>query len=110
MPICVKKSTAHEKYVKNFYPDANLIPLESHEDIFLTIQAGDCELVATQEGRMEHIQNGGFATSGDNVDFCTSTVSQELDHHLLQMKVDGFIEDALNSYGQSGGHVCESQT
>jgi len=130
-PICMKKSTAHEEYVKNFYPDANLIPLESHEDTFLTLQAGDCELVATQEdtfrlfqnsmfvnkqcnlkriGRTEQIRNGGFATSGDNGDFCTSVVSQVLDYHLLQMKADGFIEDALNSFGRSGGHVCESPT
>eukprot|EP00957_Ditylum_brightwellii_P140980 10740572-Ditylum_brightwellii.AAC.1 len=100
MHICVKKSTAHEEYMKNFYPDANFIPLESHEDTFLIIQAGE----------MEQNQNGGFAVSGDSGDFCTSIESQVLDYHLLQMKADGFIEDVLNSYRQSGGHVCESPT
>ena len=80
------------------------------------VQAGNCELVATQErtfqllqnsmfvnkqcnlkqiGRTEQIRNGGFATSGDNGDCCTSVVSPVLDHYLLQMKVNGFIKDAM---------------
>lgn len=120
-PMCIQDSSSADRYIRTKYPAANLVRKKSEEEMFMGLNAGECQAVITKmstfqlyerksnvnidcslkwAGRTVQIVNGGFATAIDTGTLCTSLVSYVLDLHLVQMKADGFIERAWESHLQ----------
>jgi hypothetical protein len=70
-----------------------------------SISNSDCSL--TYDGWLHHVFPSGMATAVDTAQSCTSLISDVLDYHLIQMKIDGFIDQVWEKHLKNAGNqVC----
>ncbi|CAB9506831.1 receptor subunit 1 [Seminavis robusta] len=114
-PLCVWKDTASHEYVKDTYPQAKFIEANTELELYQAIVNGDCpvgvssvqafQLSQNQKqfnpdcglywvGRIIEPVNAGFSVKADAGNLCTSLIHNVLNLHLVEMKVDGFIDAA----------------
>lgn len=118
-PICVHKSSQTDETISSTFPNAILIKKKTEGDMYGGLRNGDCLVIATNAGswaywekeatvnedcalewvgRIFRIFPAGFATKSDSGTLCTSLIRDVLNLHMLQMKEDGFLEEAWNQY------------
>ena len=118
VPMCVNRYSAQDTYITENYPNANLIRIGDEEELFKALREKRCDVVATQRfvfeqfsrravnsdcllrtsGIAQSIVSGGFATAVDSGTYCSSLISHTIDIHFIEMRADGFIENAWNEY------------
>ena len=119
LPICVNRFAAPDIYISEKYPDANLVRIESEEELFLALRENRCGVVATQRyvfeqfkgrsstnsdcqlrtsGIAQNVASAGFVTAMDSGVYCSSLISNTVNIHMIEMQADGFIEKTWNNY------------
>mmetsp|Transcript_26314 Transcript_26314/g.47734 ORF Transcript_26314/g.47734 Transcript_26314/m.47734 type:complete len:590 (-) Transcript_26314:78-1847(-) len=104
--ICVVRSTITEQALKNAYPGARAVEVESETELFSGLREGICKIALTTRASWDEYQSnrdvngdcqlawigrtflpaeGGFATQSDSGVLCTSLVRDVLNLHLLEM-------------------------
>lgn len=123
-PICVQAKVNIDDYLTEKYPEAVLVRREKKEDIFSSLENGECSVavMAVSEyeqysrdtnvngdctlqwnGRVEQIIPAGFASDVDSGTLCSSLISHVLDLHFIQLKADGFLEREWEAHLQRTG-------
>lgn len=129
--VCVQGGAVIETILASKYPDLQVVPKDSEQDIFaglrLDPEDGGCQAAAHQfntvriyersaavnfdcsidsEKRVVEIVPAGMATKIDTGGgSCTSLVSHVLDYHLTEMQADGFIEKVWRSHLNKVGTI-----
>uniref|UniRef100_A0A7S1BJZ8 Ionotropic glutamate receptor C-terminal domain-containing protein n=1 Tax=Corethron hystrix TaxID=216773 RepID=A0A7S1BJZ8_9STRA len=134
--FCARKGTNHQVYIAQKYPDANILPFESENGIYLALNDGRCDVALTQISTFQMFErkakingdcsldstyrpiqtvNGGFATVVDSGPsetrsswLCTGLVHYAIDIHLIEM--EDFIVEAYNDYLDRGSAQMCHQT
>ena len=131
--MCVRKNTQHDTFLTRKYPifaepeKGMVLRKNSNDELLKGILDGDCEFGLIEESTFHLYQRtthnckllkvgesikairAGFATKMDSGTFCTSLISYVLDLHLLEMKKDGFFDDAWDrTLDQQGVKKCSS--
>jgi len=117
--ICVEQGTPAELDLARSHPELNLVPQMGERAVYEGINDGQCEMgvVAVSSwkefrqnedvngeckmkriGRAFKTQVGGFATKSDSGTLCTSLVRDVIDLHLVEMKEDGWLDDAWDRH------------
>eukprot|EP00543_Licmophora_paradoxa_P004492 CAMPEP_0202446090 /NCGR_PEP_ID=MMETSP1360-20130828/4723_1 /ASSEMBLY_ACC=CAM_ASM_000848 /TAXON_ID=515479 /ORGANISM="Licmophora paradoxa, Strain CCMP2313" /LENGTH=685 /DNA_ID=CAMNT_0049062521 /DNA_START=180 /DNA_END=2237 /DNA_ORIENTATION=- len=129
--ICVLESGYSQEFLIKRYPEATLIPKPFEDEVLRGVLDGDCDVAASSvaafqtyrrsqqlnhdcslkwEGRVVHSVKGGLAVAVDTGVLCTSLISYVLDFHLMNMKTDGFLENAWNEYLDNvGDNHCQTK-
>lgn len=128
IPVCVAQGTAQHEFLKSRYPDLWLVPKLYDSECFAAMRDGECmasaiehstykthqrsqisndDCALTYDGRLHHVFPSGMATAVDTAQYCTSLINHVLDYHLVQMKIDGYIDQAWERHvDRVGTHAC----
>ena len=124
-PICIQRYTVMDDIVSRKYPDMNVVRKESEKGVFDGLRLPwngpeqGCGAALTNLGAYENYRNnketnfdcsltterriiqslpGGFATSVDTGNLCTSLISYVLNLLIFEMIEDGFVENAWRDH------------
>lgn len=118
-PICVLASTQTDNAVTNAFPNARLVRKRQEEDVYHGVSTGECTVAATTASAWNYYErqsqvNGacelqwvgrvfrnvpaGFGMRSDSGTLCTSLIRDVMNLHLLEMKQDGFMDEAWDDY------------
>ncbi|CAB9502840.1 receptor ionotropic, NMDA 1 [Seminavis robusta] len=137
MPICIYANTASAEFVTSQYPQGIFVEvIDEHKEMYRAIRNGDCAVGVSARstfdlyrdqtsanpycdmiwvGRaIKHVP-GGFCVNGDSGKLCSSLINNVLNLHLVEMEIDGFLEDAWKehtskSHDQNCVAMMSSQT
>mmetsp|Transcript_13230 Transcript_13230/g.20618 ORF Transcript_13230/g.20618 Transcript_13230/m.20618 type:complete len:577 (+) Transcript_13230:109-1839(+) len=119
MRICTWATAASDGYARAQYPQGRFIGKETEEESLLGVKNDECDLclMSLQSwqryegdreyngdcdlqwiGRVVHFVQGSLAFKNDAGNLCTSLIQDVIHTHLVEMKVDGFIDKAWTDF------------
>ena len=118
-PICVWKGTGSVGVLKKDFPNVQMVEKDLEEDTFKGVLNGDCNVALAYTsswfgyerdanvngecglqwvGRKYKNMPSGFGTSMDIGTLCTSLIRDVINIHMLEMRDDGFIDQAWQEH------------
>lgn len=116
--ICVIAGTAADEIMSRFQ-NARIVRSKTEKELYSPLQEGKCDIAITSVsswneyrmdrsvngdcrltwiGRSIQNQDGGFATKSDSGILCTSLIRDVLNLHMVEMKSDGFVDNAWDDH------------
>jgi hypothetical protein len=117
--ICVVTGTTADEFVSRFHQRARIVRTATEKEVYSQLQEDKCDIAITAVsswneyrtdrsvngdcrltwiGRSIQNHDGGFATKSDSGTLCTSLIRDVLNLHMVEMKIDGFIDRAWDDH------------